>query len=182
MHILASELIGKGILSIRNGHPVAMISGFLINPDKLEVAALYCQDGGRGKNQSVLLMRDIRDYVADGAIIDSLEDIEDASEIVRLRDLVEQKYSLVGAGVSTESGQKLGNVEDFTIETTSSAIQKLYIKQSILRNLLHNSLVVDRTQIVDVTPKHIIVRDTTTATSELAAAKSPLAPTPTEAT
>ena len=51
MLILASQIQDAPILSIRNGHPVAIAGNMLINADKLEVAALFCKSPGwRGQD------------------------------------------------------------------------------------------------------------------------------------
>jgi len=159
MLILASQIQDSPILSIRNGHPVAMAGGMLIDADKLEVAALFCKSPGwRGQNH-VLLLRDIREYSRSGIIIDSLEDIEDIGEIVRLGDVMERNYQIIGKPVVTESGHKLGKIEDYSVDSISNLIQKIYIKPSLLKNLMVNNLVIDRTNIVKADDDQVTVSD-----------------------
>lgn len=161
MLVLASQIKDSPVLSIRNGHPVAKTGDMLIDADKLEVAAVFCVSGNWRKNNHVLLLRDIREFSHAGLIIDSLEDIEDIGEIVRLGDLVNRNYQVVGKAVITENGTKLGKVEDYSIDTVSNLIQKLYIKPSLLKNLMVNNLVVDRGNIIRTEDKQIIVSDAT---------------------
>ncbi len=178
MYVLASSLKNLSIISLLNGQVVSTVSGPIVNPDKLEVVAVYCLNGAWRKRSSVVMTRDIREIAREGLVIDSLEDIEDASEIVRLKAVIDRHYSPMGANVVTESGHKLGKVEDYTIETLSYKIQKLYLKQSLLKNLLLNSLVIDRSQIVDVTPSAIIVKDSTVAVPLKKPTAAVLAPQP----
>src|SRR5438270_8826890 len=103
------------------------------------------------------MMRDVRQVAKDCLVIDSEDEIEEASEIVRLQQILETKFQLIGLPVLTESGHKLGKVEDYTLELASYRVQKLYVKQPIMKNLLLNHLVIDRDQITDVTPKQITV-------------------------
>lgn len=179
MLILASQIQDAPILSIRNGHPVAMAGKMLIEADKLKVAAVFCESPGwRGENH-VLLLRDIREFSRAGIIIDSLEDIEDIGEIVRLGDVMERDYQVNGKHVVTESGHKLGKVEDYSVDTVSNLVQKLYIKPSLLKNLMVNNLVVDREHIVKTEDDQIIVSDAslkTPAKAEAAPAPAPQAP------
>ncbi len=179
MLILASQIQDTPILSIRNGHPVALAGNMLINADKLEVAAIFCKSPGWRGQDHVLLLRDIREYSRSGIIIDSLEDIEDIGEIVRLGDVVERNYQINGKPVVTESGHKLGKVEDYSVETISNTIQKIYIKPSLLKNLMVNNLVVDRTNILKADDDQIIVSDAslkTPAKAEATPAPMPQAP------
>lgn len=161
MLVLASQVKNSPILSIRNGHAVAQTGDMLVDADRLEVAAIFCTSGSWRKNNHVLLLRDIREFSHSGLIIDSLEDIEDIGEIVRLNDLVNRNYQVIGKAVVTENGTKLGKVEDYSIDTISNLIQKLYIKPSLLKNLMVNNLVVDRANIIRTDDKQIVVSDAT---------------------
>ena len=163
MLILASQIQESPILSIRNGHPVAVAGSMLVDGDKFEIAALFCKSPGWRGQDHVLLLRDIREYSRSGIIIDSLEDIEDIHEIIRLGDVVERNYQVIGKHVITESGTKLGKVEDYSVDTVSNLIQKIYIKPSLLKNLMVNNLVVDRNNILKTENDKIIVSDASIA-------------------
>jgi sporulation protein YlmC with PRC-barrel domain/uncharacterized protein YunC (DUF1805 family) len=174
MLILASQIQDAPILSIRNGHPVAMAGKMLINADRLEVAAVFCKSPGWRGDNHVLLLRDIREYSRSGIIIDSLEDIEDIGEIIRLGDVMERNYQINGKPVVTESGHKLGKVEDYSVDTVTNNIQKIYIKPSLLKNLMVNNLVIDRSNILKADDNQITVSDA----SLKAPAKVEATPTP----
>ena len=166
MYILASSMSNLPILSLHTGQTIGVVDAPVINPDNLQIVALYCGSGPWRKRTSVIMTRDIREIAREGLVIDSLEDIEDASEIVRLGSIVEQNYNPIGMPVVTQTGDQLGKIEDYTVDVADYRIQKLYLKQSLLKNLLLNNIVVDRSQIVDVTPRAIIVRDATAAANE----------------
>jgi uncharacterized protein YrrD len=182
MYVLASSLKHLPVISLHNSQIVSSVTEPIVNPDNLEVVAVYCQSGFWRKRDSVIMTRDIREIAREGLVIDSLEDIEDASEIIRLKRIIEKQYNPIGAYVITESQAKLGKVEDFTIETSGYRIQKLYLKQSLLKNLLLNSLIIDRSQIVDVTPTAIVVKDATLSQAAKKPARAlaphPATPTP----
>jgi len=172
MLILASQIHDAPILSILNGHPVATAGKMLINADKLEVAALFCKSPGWRGYDHVLLLRDIREYSHSGIIIDSLEDIEDIGEIIRLGDIVERDYQVVGKPVVTESGHKLGKAEDYSVDSGNNLIQKIYIRPSLLKNLMVNNIVIDRTNIIKAEDDKITVSDASLKTP----AKAKIAP------
>lgn len=161
MYALASQLINLPIVSLQTGQPVAFLGRPIINPDNLELLAFYCAASRFRKSNQVLLAKDIRQTASDGIVVDSLEDIEDANEIVRLKSVIDRRFNPMGLPVVSESGFKLGVVEEFTVNLKTFQIQKLYLKQSVIKNLLMNNLVIDRSQITEVTPKQIIVRDAT---------------------
>lgn len=158
MYVLASQLKNLPVMSIQTGQPVAHIKQPLINMANLETMAINC-DLGRGKKEGVILLRDVRQFSVDCIIVDSFDDIEDPAEIVRLTEIVKADFNPIGKYVISESGDKLGKVEDYTINLKTFMLQKLYVHQSLARSLLYNSLVIDRTQIIDITPKAFTVKD-----------------------
>jgi uncharacterized protein YrrD len=174
MHILARQLKGLPVISLQTGQTVAFLSDPIINPANLELMA-FRLDTGKGKREStVLLVRDIRQLSPDGALIDSADELEDASEIIRLKEVIDGKFSLPGAMVITESGSRLGKVDNYTINPENSLVQKIHVRQSLLRDFFMSNLIIDRQQIVDVTTKQIVVRDADI--KEPAMAATPVAP------
>lgn len=161
MFALVSNAKNLDIISLQTGQVVGRLGEPIINPDKLEIMAFFVYSGWLKHQQSVLLTRDVRELAQNAVLIDSFEEIEDAGEIVRLKEVLEGNFKLLGIQVVNESGLKLGRVEDYTFDLASYKISKLYVKQSIMRNFLLNNLIIDRNQIIDITPKKIVVRDAT---------------------
>ncbi len=170
MFIMASHFKNLPIISLRNAQIVARAGDLIINPKELEVAAVHVKFGGWGSHKAVIMTRDIREVAREGMVVDSLEDIEDVSEIVRLQDLLHSKFRLFGVLVVSEGGQNLGHVEDFALDSDNFKVQKLYVKPSLL-----NNLVIDRKQVVEVTQKKITVRDATVPKPKLGVRPAPAA-------
>jgi sporulation protein YlmC with PRC-barrel domain len=170
MYLLANQLKDLPVMSLQTGQPIAVVKQPIISPSNLEIVALQCDIGRGGRRRtSVILLRDVRQFATDCVIIDSFDDIEDASEIVRLQAVMEHRFDPVGKQVVSESGQKLGKVEDYTINLKTYMLQKLYVHQSLMKSILFNNLVIDRTQIIDVSQKQFTVKDA-------AETEAPLAP------
>jgi len=168
MYILASKLQNLPVMSLQTGQPIAVAERPVINPMNLEVMAVRCAVGKMRRGQGVVLMRDIRQFSSDCLIIDSFDEIEDPNEIVRLSNVAERNFNPMGKMVVSESGQRLGKVEDYTINLKTSMLQKLYVHQSLMKSILFNSLVIDRTQIIEVTTKRFTVRDASVQEPSLA--------------
>jgi uncharacterized protein YrrD len=173
MYILATQIKGLPVISLQTGQPIAVIAKPLVNQTNMEIVALECSIGRFQKNHGVVLMRDIRQFARDCVVIDSFEEIEDAGEIVRLRDVVEQNFDPINKTVVNESGDKLGRVDDYTINLKTYMLQKLYVHQSLMKSIIFNNLVIDRTQIIEVTPKQFTVRDATIPKASLASQPIP---------
>lgn len=167
MYILSNQLRGLPVMSLQTGSAIAVIEQPVVNRVNLEVMALRCSIGRVKRKPSVILMRDVRQFAPDCVIIDSFDEIEDADEIVRLRDVMEAAFTPEGKSVVNESGHRLGKVEDYTINLKTFMLQKLYVHQSLMKSILFNNLVIDRTQIIDVNDKQFTVKDATAKEAKL---------------
>ena len=155
---LSGNLLSKPVLSLRTNGPVAQIIGPIINPDSLKIEGFYCQDRF-DKTNLVLLVQDIRDLLPQGFVIDDHDVLSEPDDLVRLREVIDLNFTLVGKQVVTVSKQKLGRVSDYAVETSSMFIQKLYVSQPLLKSFAGGSLSVDRSQVQEVTPQRIVITD-----------------------
>ena len=53
----------------------------------------------------------------------------------------------------------MGKVSDFATEVETMYVQKLYVSQPLHKSLVGGSLSVDRSQIVEITSKRIVIQD-----------------------
>jgi sporulation protein YlmC with PRC-barrel domain len=172
MYVLASQLSSLPVVSLQSGETVATVLRPLIDAGRLDVLAYHCLIP-RQEQSLILLVRDIREHAVDCLIIDSEEELTQAEDLVRLSAALEQDFSPLGKSAVTDLGRRVGRIEDYTINLDTNQVQKLYVKQSIFQSWHGSSLIVDRSQIVDVTPRQIIVRDTTSQAPLLAAEPLP---------
>lgn len=159
MYVLASHLQKLPVMALQDGRVLAVTAALIIDGHSLNTLALRCKAGRWRSAEAVVLLRDIRQIARDCVLIDSFEDIEDLSEIVRLDRVAADKVKIIGKRVKTEAGKTLGKVEDFSLDSRSGELHKLYVHQSVMKSLLFNNLVIDRTQIVRHDAKTIVVKD-----------------------
>lgn len=155
---LSGSLLNRPVLSLRTGGVVATTQSPIINPNNLKIEGFYCEDTFNHKTL-VLLYQDIRDVIPQGFVVNDADVLTEPGELIRLKEIIDINFELLGKQVITVSRDKLGKVTDFATETTTMYVQKLYVSQSIFKNLSGGNLGVDRTQIVEITSRHIIVND-----------------------
>lgn len=158
MYVLASQLKNLPIISLQTGETVTQVQALIIEMEKLEIVAVACTQM-KEYSDPILMVRDIRQIASDCLIIDSEDDIGSGSDVVRLKDPIREAYSPIGSNVVSHMQRPIGKVEDFTINSESLKLQKLYIRQPIWRSWLGSSLIIAREQILDVKPKVIIVKE-----------------------
>ena len=155
MLMLSKELYNRPVLEMRSGKPIAMATSPIINPHNLKIIGWWCDFGGK---RQVLLSGSIRQLSSQGVVIDDSRELSDPEELVRDRETLNIDYQLPGKIVRTRR-RKLGKVEDYSF-SEALLVQKLYVQPSIIRILSTDTLIIDRSQIVEVNDQAIVVRDT----------------------
>lgn len=110
-------------------------------------------------NLEGIVYQDIRDVIPQGIVVNDYDVLTEPEELVRLHKLMQIGFDPRGKQVITVSKKRIGKVSDYATEIETMYIQKLYVAQSMLKSLTGGSLGIDRNQIVEVTPKKIIVQE-----------------------
>lgn len=155
---LSETLFDRQILSLQTGTAVATSSMPIINPNNLKIEGFFCDDRF-DKRRLIVLYQDVRDVIDQGIVVDSHEALTDPDELIRLKEILQLNFQLIGKPVETLAKDKVGKVGDFATEMTTMYVQKLYVSQSMLKSFTGGTLSVDRTQINEITSRHIIVND-----------------------
>jgi sporulation protein YlmC with PRC-barrel domain len=155
---LSAGLNNKQILSLRTSTPIATITAPIFNPNNLKIEGFYCQDRFN-KKELVLLFQDIRDQLPQGFVVNDHDVLVEAQELVRLKEIMELDFELIGKPVETVSKHKVGKVSDYAVEMETFYVQKLYVSQSIFKSFAGGSLSIDRSQVQEITPRRIIINE-----------------------
>lgn len=159
MLVMGQKLLNKRIMSLRIGRPIGIVDEPIINPYNLKIEGWHATDLGT-KQPVILLSQDIRDIIAQGFVVNDHESLSDPNELIRLRKVLEHNFILIGKNVFS-GRRKLGRVSDYAFEKNSAFIQKLYVNQSIIKSFSGGISVIDRSQIIEITHKKIVVKEAT---------------------
>jgi len=147
-------------MSLRSGRRLSSILEPIIDPNKLTITGFYAEDRASGLDK-ILLVEDIREFGELGIIVDSEEDLVDSSDLVRLETVLNMNYEIIGKKLVSQSGKKLGYVEDYAIDDLTYKVEKIYGRPTALKTLSTNDYVIGRRQIASVSPDEITVKDAT---------------------
>lgn len=170
---LSTTLLNQPVMSLRTGGQIAIALEPIINPNNLKIEGFYCQDKF-SKDRLILLSRDIRDIVPQGMAVNDHEVLSTPAELVRLKDVLETGFQLLGKPVSTVNKKRLGKVNDYAYEEETMYVQKLYVSQSLLKSLGTGQISVERSRIVEITNRKIVVQDPLEGIKNTAPATAPL--------
>jgi sporulation protein YlmC with PRC-barrel domain len=169
---LGSSLQNKQILSLRTGASIGQALEPLVNPNNLKLEGWHAEDRFT-KRKGILLTQDIRDILPQGFVVNDHEAISDPSELVRLKDVLELHFELIGKPVYSDTKRRVGKVSDFSFEQEGFFIQKLYVAQSVIKSLSGGNVIIDRSQIVEITHARIVVKESTVKEGSEQAAIAP---------
>lgn len=151
-----SVIFNTNVFSLQEGFNIGKSNGFLIDSKKLKIVFLAVDTSSATK---YLAMNDIRNFNGKRILINDSKDLSEKSDLLRYKDIFEQNITLLGMRTETVSGKNLGRVCDFSFDLSSPYIEKVYVRNFIMRSLLKNPLVIGRESIVELTKKKIIVKD-----------------------
>ena len=147
-------------MSLQTGTRLAQTGTPLINPANLKIIAFELEGPLLAENPSFLRTADIREMGSIGMIIDDSDELIGLDDVIKIRELHELNFSLIGMNVIDEHKRKLGKVDGYTVETSSFVIQQLNVRRGLLRGLTDTGLLIHRSQITEINDNAIIVKTT----------------------
>lgn len=158
MLLQGSRLNDVPVMGLQTGTELARTTRPIINPDTLEILAYEVTGPLLDIRPSLLRVIDVREFSDIGLIVDSSDEFIATDDVIKLEKIYQLNFLLVGMSVIDERKSKLGKVTDFTLESGSFIIEQLNVKRPLLKSLGDTELLIHRTQIVEITNEHIIVK------------------------
>jgi hypothetical protein len=163
MLMMSKSLYGRPIISLRSEGHIGIAVEPIINPHNLKILGWWCKTSGGGRQ--VLLTESVREMAPDGLMVDDEASLSSPAELARHQGLLDIKFQLPDKLVKTKRS-KLGKVSDYTFDE-SMFVQKLYVSRSLTKIFSsEDTLIIDRSQILEVTDHHILVEDTDVKATE----------------
>ena len=158
MLISIESLLDVPIMSLQTGTQLAETTAVIVDPRQLTIAAFYVEGPGLEVSPSILHPADIRELSDIGIIVDDADKLMSLDGLVRLQEIIDFDFELVGLKVVDEHKRKLGKVSGYSIETGDYTIIQIYTEQSLLRSLSTMSNTIHRSQIISVSNKQMVVQ------------------------
>lgn len=160
MLVLGSRFHQTPVMGLQTGTRLAQTSDPLIDPRNLTIVAFEVDGPLLTERPSFLRVNEVREVSSVGLIIDSSDELIGLDDVIAIKKLHDMQFKLIGLRVVDELKNKLGKVEDYTIDTQHFVIQQLHIKRGFIRGLNDTGLLIHRTQIIEITDEEITVKST----------------------
>lgn len=158
MLITIANMLGASVMSLQTGQPLAKISSAIIDPRNLKIVAFYVNGPMVDFSPAVVFSEDIREFGELGAIVDSSDNILSPEGMVRLGEVISYSFNINNLWVVDENKNKLGRVENYTLNPENFLIQQLYLKPTLMKSFSVANLTISRNQIIEINNQKIIVK------------------------
>lgn len=166
MLIAGSRFLNAPVMGLQTGSELARTHREIIDPATLEIIAFELEGPLLTERPSLLRIVDVREFSDIGIIVDSSDEFVGLDDIIKLKEIYDLGFELIGKHVIDEKKERLGKVIAYTVDTVGFMVQQLSIKRPLLKSFSDTELLIHRSQIVEVNDDEIIVRADTATASE----------------
>lgn len=153
------KLLSMPIISLEEGFQVGTVRNLVIDPEKMEAAALVMNQRGWLSEQKIVPYAQVRSTGSDAITIDKSASVQKIIKLPELVKLVRLKADPIGAKVVTETGTMIGFVDEYCIEESTGKIVSLEISGKFLENLFTGRALLPSEQIKTIGADIIIVKE-----------------------
>lgn len=161
MLISLAELVDIPVMSLQTGTEVAYTVDPIVDPATLDILAYELEGDSLDMQPAFLRVQDIRELSDMGFIIDSSDELISLDDIVNHAALYKNPLHLEGMRVIDDTGLQLGKVESAIMNTSTFRIEQLQVKLPLLKRFIETNLLINHTQIKDITEDTVVVRSGT---------------------
>lgn len=164
------RLLKTAVMSLQTGAELARVHHVLIDPRDLTIAAYELEGHNLDQQPSYLRPVDVRELSHLGFIVDSNEEFVGPDDVIKIREVRDFKFDLIGLDVIDNHKRKLGKVITYAIDSGNFSVQQLSVKRPLLKSFGETELLIGRNQIIEVSDSTVTVA----SPDETEKAKSPL--------
>lgn len=157
MLIPYERLAKTPVMSLQTGAELATTRDIVVDPRDLTVVAYELEGSMLDEHPSYLRPIDVRELSSLGFIVDSSEEFVGIDDVIKIREVSEFDFKLIGLDVYDDNNHKLGKVQSYNLDAESFSVQQLVLKRPMLRSLNESELIIHRNQVKEVTNSRIIV-------------------------
>lgn len=157
MLIAASRLDGASVMSLQTGGQLARTKSPVIDPRDLSIVAYELEGPSLDAHPSFLLIQDVRELSNLGLIVDSSDEFVGIDDVIKLKEVYDFGFTLIGKNVVDQSKHKLGKVIAYSIEPESFLVKQLNVRRPLLKSFNDTELIIDRTQIAEIADDTITI-------------------------
>ena len=158
MLLPSTRFIDTPVMSLQTGSELGRTVRPIINPRELSIVAFELHGINLDYDPSLLRINDIREIGPMGMIIDSSDELISVNDVIKIKEIYELNFELVGLKVIDDKKRNVGKVTGFTLDASSFFIQQLQVKRPLLKSFGDTEFLIHRSQVVKITDDYLVVK------------------------
>lgn len=158
MLLPSTRFIDTPVMSLQTGSELGRTVRPIINPRELSIVAFELHGINLDYDPSLLRINDIREIGPMGMIIDSSDELISVSDVIKIKEIYELNFELVGLKVIDDKKRNVGKVTGFTLDASSFFIQQLQVKRPLLKSFGDTEFLIHRSQVIKITDDYLLVK------------------------
>ena len=156
---LASEIINLDVFCLEDNTVLGKVKDLVIDPTNGKLVAFKIYGKGIKKDQNLVSVLEVKHLDREVLAIESKSKIESENELPRPYEILKSKIRILKNKVFTESGNLVGRVSDYALDSNTSQLSRIYVSGNGLSFFFGRERVFSFLQIVEITKNKIIVFD-----------------------
>jgi len=154
MLLEAKSVLGLPVATLEEKQKIGTIKKIFVDRKNAKVLGFLIHVEGFIFGRNLFLSEsDILDIDKNGVVTRTKENFIDPKEVMRVKRILTEHFSLFGLSATTRSEKRLGKISNFVINTNTLQVVKFYI-----RGLFENRIV-DYKKVYKITKKQIIFKN-----------------------
>ena len=146
-------------MSLQTGGQLARTKLPLIDPRNLTILAYELTGPLLNEQPSFLRISDVRELSNLGLIVDSSDEFIGLDDVIKIKEVYEFQFDILGKTVVDEKKHRLGKVTGYSLEPETFTIIQLNVKRPLLKSFTDTELIIHRSQIVEVDDTTITIQN-----------------------
>lgn len=159
MLLSSTRLIDTPVMSLQTGGQLARTKSPLIDPRNLTILAYEVTGPLLNEHPSFLRIIDVRELSNLGLIIDSSDEFIGLNDVIKIKEVYDFHFEIIGKSVIDEQKHRLGKVTGYSLEPETFTIVQLNVKRPLLKSFTDTELIIHRSQIVEVDDDTITIKN-----------------------
>lgn len=166
MLVTQDKYLDMPVMSLQTGSELAKIARPIINPSNLSIVAFELQGPLLDTGPVLLRIEDIREMGPIGAIVDSVDELLAVDDVIKLKEIYDIQFELLGKPVIDQRKSKIGTIIGYSIDSSSLVIQQLRVRRPLLKSFNDSELLIHRSKVTKTTDRLIVIKSETAASKK----------------
>ncbi len=153
------KIVSMPIVSLEEGIQIGSVRSLVVNPGKMEIAAIIIDQRGWFKEQKIIPYSKVSKIGSDAITIDKSANVQKTISLPEMLKLIKEKVNPLKTKVVAENGSVLGHVEEYFIDEQSGKITSLIITGRFLETLFKGKALLSTEYVRTMGADVIIVKE-----------------------